>query len=180
MITFLFLPLAFVNLWHASLLAIAAVKGGLRQSISDSALTDMKLLWMHRCVHTLGALSFITYGSGLLATPKLQRAGIILIAAAVCDIVQSWTLSRQARAGSLDLHRTHVWTAWTMAAGYMLFALVSAYITHLDIIVVIVYGALLGAAYLWSKLSRHRYFWLAQMVFFVATSILIAMSGAQI
>lgn len=179
MIWFLLAPLVIVNIWHGMALAIAGARGQLRQSISDSVLTDIRMLWMHRLMHTVAALSLMVYSRGLLEIPKLQFAGMILIAAAVFDIVQSWTLSRQTHAGSLDLHHTHVWTAWTMACGYLAFALVCAYLSNLYLAIV-GYVALLVLVYVWSKTAKHRYFWLAQMVFFVATSVMIVLAGVTV
>lgn len=167
----LMLPLFGVNIWHAILLYTAKLKTGAYASISESAVVSTKLLRCHRIIHILGAGCFIAFA--LRSYDSLGMSVGVLIAAAVFDILQVVHLNQRTDHSPFKLHDPHQLLAWAMAAGYMLFCLLFAIHEHVPLVLVSGYLAALLLVAIWNYLTRFANFWLAQMVFFVLTSLMM-------
>lgn len=174
----LFGPLVFINLWHAVVLIAARQNGKNWRSISESAASTRTTLLIHRIVHIAGAACFICYAIWLATNTQFGWVALALSLAAVCDAVQVISLSPKTRhypVMSRDLHQV---TAWAMAAGYLVFSVVYAFACDVRVEIIVGYIVFLFANYAWSALTKHTYFWLAQMVFFFAVSGTIVVSGS--
>lgn len=168
---FLVLPLFGVNIWHGILLYLARSKTGTYVSISESAVVSMKLLRLHRVIHILGATSFIAFA--VSSYSSLQLSAVVLVLAAVFDMLQVAYLNKNTNHSPFNLHDPHQLLAWAMAAGYMLFCLLFAIHEHVPWVLVSGYLAALLLVAIWNYLTRFANFWLAQMVFFVLTSLMM-------
>jgi hypothetical protein len=175
----LYAPLIVVNIWHGLVIWLARRRSGIWRSISESAASGDVLLRTHRIVHGMGAACFYAYASWLWQWPHYRLAVFILMFAATCDMVQSLVLSKRTIHRSFTLSDVHQVTSWTMATGYFAFSLLFGYIVGISPVWLTTYVVWLVVVYGISYATRHRYFWLAQMVFFVSTAILIGLSGLE-
>lgn len=117
-----FIPLIFVNLWHGLVIWWAKKQGKVWRSISESASASPQSLLVHRIVHIAGAGCFYGYAWWLWHNPMLVWPATVLAIAATCDIGQVLSLSPRTKHAQFDIRDVHQAGAWTMAAGYMVFA----------------------------------------------------------
>ena len=167
-------PLIFVNIWHGLVILTAWRKGKAWRSISESALASCRLLWTHRIVHTLGAVCLFGLAVCMWPVARFQFPAILLIFAVVLDITQAFALSKNTRHAPMNLCDIHQLTAWMMAGAYLLFSILFMQATGATNSAVVAYVVWLFSVYAWSSLTKHRHFWLTQMVFFLSVGAAIA------
>lgn len=170
----LFAPLFGVNIWHAAVICMSKIETGRFASISESALLSPLTLCVHRTVHVLGALCFIAFG--VLIIDVWWPGALLLVLAAVFDVFQALYLNKKTNHRAFRLRDAHQVLAWTMAVCYMLFCLLFTIHTHVDLWLVASYVGILLSVIIWNQLTRFAYFWVAQMIFFVLTSVMMGIS----
>jgi len=176
--TLLFGPLVVINLWHTVVLLVARRNGRSWRSISESATSTQTTLLIHRIVHIAGAACFVAYAIWLVANTQFGWVALALSLAALCDATQVITLSQKTKHYPVMSRDIHQLTAWAMAAGYLLFSVAYALANEVSGGLIISYIVFLYVNYAWSALTKHKYFWLAQMVFFLGVSGMIVVSGS--
>lgn len=174
----LFGPLVIINLWHTVVLLVARRNGRSWRSISESATSTRTTLLIHRIVHIAGATCFIIYAIWLAANTQFGWVSLALALAATCDATQVISLSSKTKHYPVMSRDIHQLTAWVMAAGYLVFSVAYAFARDVSVGIIVGYTVFLFANYAWSSLTKHKYFWLAQMVFFLAVSGMIVVSGS--
>lgn len=174
----LFGPIIVINLWHIVVLLVARQNGRSWRSISESAASTQTTLLIHRVVHIAGAACFITYAIWLATNTPFGWVALALALAALCDATQVITLSQRTKHYPVMSRDIHQLTAWAMAAGYLVFSVAYAFARDVSVGVLIGYAVFLLASYAWSAFTKHKYFWLAQMIFFFAVSGTIVVSGS--
>lgn len=172
----IFAPLVLVNLWHAILIT----RFGRADSISKSALVHRSLMVIHRVAHCFGAGCFIVYAVLLANDPSFYLSAVVLVSAAIFDIIQALVLSSTTDHALLKLSDGHQLTAWIMAALYLLFSLIFAFTVGLNFVIVVglVLCLVLAAGLYTAKKFRNLAY--VQMLFFLCVSVMIALSALRI
>ena len=172
-----FAPLIVVNLWHGVVIGMGRVRGGAFASISESAVRSRRVFWAHRVVHVLGAGCFLVFAA--VSLPSLRYIAVVLMAAAVLDALQALYLSEETDHAPLNMRDVHQRFAWVMAVSYLSFTVLFALHAQMPTLLLLSYGGALVVAAGGNKVAQFRYFWAAQMLFFVLTSLVMAVSYMQ-
>lgn len=172
------LPLIGLNIWHGILLA-QGNKDNRPHSISHHAVDTPQLLRTHRIMHTLGSVILIIFSVGYLIPRGYTVAACLLIAAAVFDVIEVFTLNKENAAEALNLN-SHTVTAWSMAFCYLLYvtAIISvAKMNPLLTVAVWFTPAILAAVF---RLRKFNGFWIAQHVYFCLLALLILIAHVRL
>ena len=170
------IPLVVGNTWHLIMPFVGWRTFGFKNSISENATRSKGILFIHRTVHIGLAFCFLVYSS-FLWTQSFHVAAILLIVAALFDTAQVLKLSSRTNHTPLYLRDKHQFLAWSMALFYLLFSIVFAVEKQLPINVLVGFVLSLGGVLIISFVTNQRYFWFAQMAFFVSTSTVMAVSA---
>lgn len=176
----LFVPLFFVNIWHGLVIAVARRRGKVWHSISESALAGKDTLVLHRTMHVIGAACFYIFAIWMWSSPQLRWSAGILVIAATFDIAQAFALSTRTLHASISLKDAHQVTAWIMAGAYLLFSVVFMQNAGVPNLLVICYLVWLFIVYAWSSLTKHKHFWLTQMIFLVSVEVVVLIAAIKL
>ena len=130
-------------------------------------------------MHTLGSVILIIFGVGYLIPHGYTVAACLLIAAALFDVIEVFTLNKENAAEALKFNG-HTVTAWSMAFCYLLYvtAIISvAKINPLLAVAVWLTPAILVAVF---KLRKFNRFWIAQHVYFCLLALLILIAHVRL
>lgn len=172
---FIYTPIILLNAWHALLLTYL----GRANSISQSALVNQKILRLHRIIHSVSALCLVVYAVEIARGPSFYVASFLLICAAIFDIMQVMVLSPATDHTPLKLSDKHQFVAWIMAAFYFLFAVVFASVTHVLAPIIFCFVLFLLLLFVFFRAKNFSGFARMQMIFFLAVSVIIAISDAK-
>jgi hypothetical protein len=168
----LFMGLIVVNLWH-SYVVIARRGGEGLDTISQRAALYPKTLKFHKIIHyfvsiclILYVLIFLRYQAGA------EWTSMLLLIGAFFDVIQVETLTKES--GYSHRHKDpHELSAWMMAFFYMLagvgIAKLSGLPGWLSNAIWLIYAVVVLLAFA----TKFRGFFVIQMIYFVALSILI-------
>lgn len=171
-------PLVLVNCWHICLLVFAKRQNSVtRNSISESALTDRRLLLTHRMIHLVSACCLIIYAALLIRYQGFIIPGILLIIAGVFDVLETFALDSRTQHEKIDFRDKHQLFAWLMALMYLLFAVVYAATIGIQISILVIFLVLILGIALYAKNAKREYFWVAQMAFFLVVSSFVVLSN---
>ncbi|MCA9328065.1 hypothetical protein KDA14_06050, partial [Candidatus Saccharibacteria bacterium] len=166
------LPLVVGNTWHAIMLWMSSRRGMFANSISENALISKPVLEVHRAMHIILAVCFTVYSYGLWERGYPSLA-VLLTSAVVLDVTQVLTLSKHTKHTPFYFRDRHQLAAWLMAVLYLLYTIAAAITAHVGAVWIVIYLGYILLMQVGSSLTEHRYFWLAQMVFFVSVSAAI-------
>lgn len=175
----LYAPLVIANLWHAYLVFRIRPRHRGINSISETAHVSRNVLTVHRVVHVAVALCFITFAVASTTGGDFSLAMGLLILAAVFDILQVSFLNSETNHSPFALTDLHQVFAWLMSLGYLGFAISYAIEQHVPAAYLLIFGLVLGLATIGNYYSRHRYYWMTQMIFFVSVAMLVYVSGLR-
>lgn len=156
-------PVVLVNLWHAYLISWPRSKKP--GTISEHALLTQNRLYIHRLVHCLSSATLMAY-----AYQNRELFGwtaTLLVAGAVFDVIEVFTLSRSIAKSPLDLSDPHQLTSWLMANSYLAFVIFAGMHVGLAYIASLTFCVLYSLLFILILALKFRLFWLIQMAYFV-------------
>ncbi len=165
-------PLIVGNAWHVLMLWLAHNRGQLANSISENALANPMALLVHRSMHIFLAVSFFVFSYGLWSH-GYKMLSVLLVLAVIFDVLQVMLLSEKTNHTPLYFRDAHQLSAWVMAVAYLLYTIAAAAAANVGLAWITAYLCYITLMYVGSRLTKHRYFWVAQMVFFISVSVAI-------
>lgn len=173
----LYAPLVFVNVWHAIVILLARKMKRPWGSISESAVASSTLLTVHKAIHVIGAICFFMYGLWLFSTQAMPLVAAVLCITSLFDCVQVMALNARTDHTPLNIRDHHQLLAWLMAISDLAFCILFAVGKQVALPILFAFLCILGITTLWLKVTKFRYFWLAQMIFFVSGSVMIVIAA---
>ena len=170
------LPIVAVNVWHSALLS-KRNKVDKLQTISQHAADNPRLLLIHRIVHISLSVIIIVLALDYLLPNNYLWAGVLLIAAAIFDILEVITLNKKSSVGVIVINY-HTVTAWAMSLCYLLYASLMIIIAGLPSWFVAVIWVLLLALLILSTYRKFERFWITQHIYFCFLSVTIMVAHA--
>ena len=172
------IPLVGINVWHSFLLFKRSnVERPL--SISYHAVEANELLLTHRFVHTSSSFILIFFAFAFLIPNGHLVAAILLIAAAIFDVLEVFALHSGDAAEEMKIN-SHAVTAWAMALCYLSYATAIIYVVKLNPLFVV--AVWLTPAFLIAifKLRKFNGFWIAQHAYFCLLALVLIIAHLRL
>ena len=160
-----------VNLWHGKLLRANSHDESIL-TISEHASQTHRTLLLHRVIHILAALVFLSLGLYHLLRGIYLEAACAIIIASTFDILQVLTLSKKS-AKNVFAVNLHAVTAWIMGMAYIVYASFTASYSGLGYWVVLILCLSFVILLIMAFVKKFKKFWLMQHGYFWLLAIVI-------
>lgn len=141
-------------------------------SVSESALYSTKTLTAYKIIHSVCAAVFIAYALQVGTIDDTYLIPCILLAlAGLLDITQSIFLAKKTSHAQGNLSDPHQLSAWLMSIAYVLACIIFLFKIGLWYQLALPIIMLLIVTAFWLKITKSKYYYVGQMIFFFAISI---------
>jgi hypothetical protein len=141
-------------------------------SVSETALYSVKTLTAYKVIHIISAVVFISYAIYIAGIDNTYIIPSVLLAfAGLLDITQSILLTKKSSHARFDISDPHQLSAWMMSIAYVLSCVVFLFKIGLWHQLALPIIALLIITAFWLQFTSNKYYYVGQMVFFLAVSI---------